>query len=162
MERTSHLSLTQAEKEAQQTIEVQKRLRGLIQKYMDGASDIEQLKADWSTLARNPGDDRLLGEGLRDRLALGQDNRLILFALERLCGLETSALTVLFENYTAALNRAATERRRELVAELARRRGFSGSALVPNLETDADWLRREQEIRREAEKRLERAKAKDS
>jgi hypothetical protein len=158
MERTRHLSLTPDEKSAQQTAEVQKRLRGLIHKYMDGALTLDELKAEWATLAGSQADDRLLREGLMDHLVLGQANRPLLVALDRLCGVATSALADLFENYAETLNVAAAERRRTLATELARRRGFSGSALVPNLEADAEWLRREAEIRQSFSERLARAK----
>ena len=46
MEKTRHLTLSQEEKEEQKHIEVDKRLKGLLQKYQDNLLKKEQLEKE--------------------------------------------------------------------------------------------------------------------
>ena len=54
MERTKNLSLSDEEKQAQKQKEVESRIRGLLQKYLDGWLDKNQLKIDYESLKKIP------------------------------------------------------------------------------------------------------------
>lgn len=53
MEKSSHLTLSEEEKREQVSAEMQQRLKGLIQKSLDRALKMEQLKQELNALEKN-------------------------------------------------------------------------------------------------------------
>ena len=55
-------------------------------------------------------------------------------------GLNLSGLEAVFQNFKAAVKSATEERVDQIKADLSKKRFISGSAVVPNLESDSKWL----------------------
>jgi hypothetical protein len=142
MEKTRHLTLSQEEKRVQKRIEVSKRLQGLLQKYQDNLLKKENLKKEIDNLktAYDLKVNETLADLLLNGLRLDRDNRLFLELLNESFGLNLSGLEVVFQNFKAAVKFATKERVDQIKTDLSKKRFISGSAVVPNLESDREWL----------------------
>ncbi len=80
MEKTRHLTLSQKEKEEQKQIEVNKRLKGLLQKYQDNILRKEQLRQELDSLRKtfDLNTNEMLSHILLDGLKLGRNNKSLL------------------------------------------------------------------------------------
>jgi hypothetical protein len=142
MEKTRHLTLSQTEKEAQKRIEVNNRLKGLIQKYQDGFLKKDNLKKELDNLkiAYDLNVNEMLADLLLNSLKIGQDNTVFLELLRKMFGLNLSGLEKIFQNFKAAVKSATKKRVDRIKTDLSKKRFISGSAVVPNLESDREWL----------------------
>jgi hypothetical protein len=142
MEKTRHLTLSQEEKEAQKRIEVKNRLKGLLQKHQDNLLKKENLKKELDNLkiAYELNVDEMLADLLLNSIKLGRDNTLFLELLSEIFGSNLSGLETIFQNFKAAVKSATEERVEQIKTDLSKKRFISGSAVVPNLESDKEWL----------------------
>ena len=142
MEKTRHLTLSQEEKKVQKRIEVNRRLQGLLQKYQDNLLKKEILKKELDNLkiAYDLNVDEMLADLLLNSLKLGRDNTLFFELLIEIFGLNLSGLETIFQNFKAAVKSATEERVDQIKTDLSKKRFISGSAVVPNLESDREWL----------------------
>ena len=160
MEKTRHLTLSQKEKEGQKQIEVNKRLKGLLQKYQDNLLREEQLGQELESLRKTfeLNVNEMLSHILLDGLKLGSNNISLLELLSTICGLEVSGLEELFHDFQNTIEIAAQKRIEEVKANLEKKRLISGSAVVPNLEIDNEWLATVQGIKGKFDQILSREK----
>jgi len=142
MERTRHLTLSQEEKKIQKRIEVNRRLKGLLQKYQDNLLKKENLKKELDKLkiAYDLNVDEMLADLILNSLKLGRDNTLFFELLSENFGLNLSGLETIFQNFKTAVKSATEERVDQIKTDLSKKRFISGSAVVPNLESDREWL----------------------
>lgn len=142
MEKTRHLTLTQEEKEAQKRTEAEHRLNGLVQKYQDNLLRKENLEEELNSLKTTYGlnVDKMLAELLLNRLKLGRNNRLFLELLSEFCEVNLKKLQAIFQKFQEAVKSVTEERVEQIKSDLAKKRFISGSAVVPNLESDKGWL----------------------
>jgi hypothetical protein len=142
MEKTRHLTLSQEEKEAQNRIEVNKRLQGLLQKYQDNLLRKENLNKELDNLkiAYNLNVDEMLADLLLNSLKIGRDNTVFLELLNEIFGLNLSGIETIFQNFKATVKSATKKRVDQIKTDLSVKRFISGSAVVPNLESDSEWL----------------------
>jgi hypothetical protein len=142
MEKTRHLTLSQEEKKIQKRIEVNRRLQGLLQKYQDNLLKKENLKKELDKLkiAYDLNVDEMLADLILNSLKLGRDNTLFFKLLSENFGLNLSGLETIFQNFKAAVKSATEERVDQIKTDLSKKRFISGSAVVPNLESDREWL----------------------
>ena len=164
MEKTKNLNLSEEEKQDQKNKEVESRLRGLVQKYQDEMISREQFKAEYETL-RKAHD--LTGEkhqhllrAICNRIELGKDNRVLLGLLPQFTDSDTEGLISVLRDFDTAIQTAAAAQSQIAKDELARSHHISGSAVVPNLETDKEWQAMANEIRATFEESLNQAKTK--
>jgi hypothetical protein len=162
MEKTRNLTLSSAEKQEQKQKEMQSRLKGMLQKYLDGLLTRNQLKKDYANLKMDldPADDAFLIQEILNRLDPDQDNQLLLETLADCCKVDTAGIKGTIDEYRNIHHRAALKRTAQLKADLARNFDVSGSAVVPNLEADAQWRREVQGMQRRFEDNLRRQKDK--
>ena len=160
MEKTRHLTLSQKEKEGQKQIEVNKRLKGLLQKYRDNLLREEQLGQELESLRKtfDLNVNEMLSHILLDGLKLGSNNISLLELLSAICGLDVSGLAELFHDFQNTIEIAAQKRIEEVKASLEKKRLISGSAIVPNLEIDSEWLATAQGIKGKFDQILSREK----
>lgn len=158
MEKTRNLTLSSEERQEQKQRELQSCLRGLLQKYLDGLLTLSQLKKDYADLKKDfgPADDTFLAQEILSRLDPDQDNQLLLETLADCCRVDTADIQAAVDAYRNIHRQAALERAAQLKADLARNSKVSGSAVVPNLEADAQWRREVQGMRRRFEDELGR------
>jgi hypothetical protein len=142
MEKTRHLTLSQEEKEAQNRIEVNKRLQGLLQKYQDNLLRKENLNKELDNLkiAYNLNVDEMLADLLLNSLKIGRDNTVFLELLNEIFGLNLSGIETIFQNFKATVKSATKKRVDQIKTDLSVKRFISGSAVVPNFESDSEWL----------------------
>ena len=142
MEKTRHLTLSREEKKAQQQIEVKKRLQGLLQKYQDNLLRKENLKKELGNLkiAYELNVDKMLADLILNSLKLGRDNNGFLELLSEIFGLNLSGFETIFQNFNDAVKSATKKRVGQIKTDLSKNRFISGHAVVPNLESDREWL----------------------
>jgi len=159
---TKNLSLSDEEKQAQKQKEVESRIRGLLQKYQDGWLNKDQAKTDYESLKKDLAlsDDNAMLNEIISRLDYNRDNQALLELLAECCRVNPTALEAIINDCRRAHHAAAGERKAQLKENLARTHAISGTAVVPNLETDAQWRREEAALRSRFEGLLNQAKVK--
>ncbi len=141
MEKTKHLSLSEEEREAQKKEDAKKNVRGLIQKYKDRIFDAKQLEDEWNSLEKeySLSDRQLLVDEIVDQIHLNTENSLPVASLREICGQDTGPLESVLEDYINKKTEVVQAKQKAIQEEIADRYHISGSAVVPNLETDSDW-----------------------
>ena len=141
MEKTKHLTLSPEEKEQQKLDEARKKIKGLIQKYLDGVLDQERFAKELAGMQETYGSmvNDLLRNELFGGLHVGRDNKLRLILLSEICGIDTTGLMSIFDGYNNEIQSTTQERAQTLKELLAQKRSISGSAVVPNIEMDKVW-----------------------
>ena len=148
MEKTKHLSQSAEEKQAQAHKDTQNRLKGILQKYQDRIISLEHLQRDYEKLKAEfklP-DDSVLVNQVIDRLDPNGDNRALFEVLDHCCGMDAIGLADVIRQYQEGYRTAAQSHQEALKANLAKKYKISGSAVVPNLETDEDWQKQAREL----------------
>ena len=142
MEKTRHLTLSQEEKDSQKKAEVHKRLKGLVQKYQDNLLRKDRLEKELNILKKtfDMNIDQILLNLILSSLEPGRHYKMYLELLNEIYGLNVSGLEKIFQDFKGAVKSATEERVREIKADLAKTRFISGTAVVPNLESDSEWL----------------------
>jgi hypothetical protein len=158
MERTKNLTLSAAEKQAQKQLEIENRIKGLVQKLQDGLLTHDQLKTEYESLQKESdlSDNSLLVREILTRLDPDRDNQILLAALEECCRLDTARIRADLNDYRDDYQRAARQRSAQLKEDLARNHSISGSAVLPNLAADENWQQKAQAMRRQFEQKLNR------
>ena len=149
MEKTKNLTLSAEEKQAQRQKETQSRIKGLLQKYLDGLLAKDELKINYESLKKDtdlPIDSAMINE-IFSRLDPNGDNQLLLDILEECCRVNAAGLKTIIDDCRSSYLEAAGERKAQLKEKLAQDYALSGSAVIPNLETDAQWSREEEKLR---------------
>jgi hypothetical protein len=159
MERTKNLTLNAEEKQAQKQREIENRIKGLVQKLRDGLLSSNQLKREYESFKKDSdlSDDSLLVKEIQTRLDPDRDNQILLETLEVSCRLDTATIRANLKDYRDACHRAARERSAQLKEELAQNHSISGSAVLPDLDSDEQWQQTAQDLRRQFENRLSQA-----
>ena len=142
MEKAERVKVTEEDKEAFMKNEVEGKARGLLQKFLDGIINQERLKREIEALG---GERHVLATAVLKKECLGglepgEDNVPLLEILELVVGLDTKPIRELLSRY----QREQEEKRGHRGAVLKERlkdQGISGTAVVPNLGADAEWLR---------------------
>jgi hypothetical protein len=162
MEKTKHLTLSPEEKEQQKLDEARKKIKGLIQKYLDGVLDIERFAKELAGMQETYGSmiNDLLRDELLGSLHLGRDNKLRLTLLSEICGIDTTGLMPIFDGHHNEIQSATQDRVKTLKELLAQKRSISGSAVVPNVEMDKVWQTEVVAIHAKFDQRLNLEKAK--
>jgi hypothetical protein len=156
MEKTKNLTLSVEEKQAQKQKEAESHIKGLLQKYQDGLLSKDQLKIDYKSLKKDSdlSDDTAMIAEIFSRLDPNRDNQHLLELLEECCRVNPAAIRTIIDDCRNAHFKAADERKAQLKEGLARAYAVSGTAIVPNLEADAQWHRTEKELRLQFEDKL--------
>ena len=161
LEKTKNLTLSSEEKEEQKHQEIEKRIKGMLQKYQDGVLLKDQLEIDYITLKKDfdLSDNNFLTTEIINRLDPTQDNQRLLEILQEYCSIDSAAIEAVIADYRVAYHQAAKDTLERLTVNLASQYGISGSAVVPNLETDEQWRQEAQKLRSGFMDRLNREKA---
>ncbi len=160
LEKTRHLTLSSEEKQEQTQKEIEKRIKGMLQKYQDGILSDKQLQIDYEKLQKdsNLRDNNILINEIINRLGPDQDNQSLLEILEECCSIDSATIKAVINDYRDAYHKAAGNRMDRLKEKLAQKFFISGSAVVPNLEADEQWRQEAREIRSGYEDQLNRVK----
>jgi hypothetical protein len=160
MKKTEHLNLSAEERQEQINIEIEKRIKGLLQKYQDQTLSKNDLDTEFTKLKKefSFSDDTPVVNSILKELDLNKDNYKLLALLNNYCGKDSAAIESVLNEYEDEINSAASYRMVQLREDLAKRHFISGSAVVPNLQADDTWLAEAGDIRSKFEQKLEEEK----
>ena len=164
MEKTRHMTMSREEREAQKADEIRKKLNGLIQKHADGLIRKNQFLKEFEKLESIEinTNEQLLRKEILDRIELEVESKSLLELLAFACGADTEELQAVLQEYALKRDTARDVRIGELKEELHLEIDVSGSAVLPNLETDADLEEKLDGLKDDFRKRLEAEKARIS
>lgn len=162
MEKTKNLSLSPEERQAQKNQEIESRIRGLLQKFKDQALRADRFKSEYQKLQQiyDLSQNAHLIKAICGQIDLGEDNQDLFELLAEFKAPDVDGLTSILQEFQTALDTAAGQRRKVLKDQLANIHFVSGSAVVPNLENDAEWQKEAGEIRSKYAPLLDAEKAK--
>lgn len=149
MEKTRHLTLSDEEKQEQKENEFKKKLKGPAQKFQDQTINKRELKKEIDNLIETCG---LKGEAIiirefLNRLRFNQDNQSVLALIDELWSTDITKLEAIFNDYNKTIQTKAQKRKDKIKENLAQKRFISGSAVIPNLSSDDEWIRKFQDIK---------------
>jgi hypothetical protein len=155
MEKTKGLNITDEEKKAFKEQEMAGKVKGLIQKFLDGIIDMDQLRGEVSGLVETGGDMviRLIREESLSRIEPKGNNEPLLRVLEEITGSEVDSLREALKAFEKRLEREKGSRE-EVFKRRFIKQGISGSAVLPNIYADPEWSRYVSEIKEEFQERL--------
>jgi hypothetical protein len=159
LERTRHLSLSPAEREAQRQKEARGRVGGLLQQWVDRLLDAAEITARLEALHAEfgPVHRALLFDAALERIdpqANDAANSRLIELLREVYGAAVEGIERALSDLRVAREHAAGQRAAELKRELAAGRAISGTAVVPNLEADPVFQERAARLRAECGQRL--------
>jgi hypothetical protein len=154
MEKTKGLTMTAAEREAIQRNETEGKIRGLVQRYLDGVLDLEKFQ-DGITAMESDRQGMAL-ESLKQEcrhLDPDRDAAPYLEILEVVLKVDTGPVKHIISAYHERMDKCKRSWEAQAMERL-RRRNITGSALVPNLRADPAWLDVVSEEKKAFHKRL--------
>ena len=156
MEKTKGLTMTEEEKEAFRKKETEGKVRGLLQRFLDGFIDAERLKDGIRSLGEKRytvAREALFRECV-GRMEPGADNTILLDALENAAGLDISPIQKIILDYNQDLEQQKMDRKQVLQKNLDGL-GISGTAVIPNIHADQEWIRYLSEMKKGFQKKIE-------
>jgi ribosomal protein S20 len=163
MEKTKNLSFSSDERQEQKNIEIESRIRGLLQKFKDQALSADKFKSEYQKLQK---DYDLMGtqnthliREICGQIGLAKNNQALFEVLAEFKVADLEGLTKVLQEFQTALDTAAGQRRKILKDQLAKTHFISGSAVVPNLENDGEWQKAAGEIQAKYNRLLDEEKA---
>ena len=156
LEKTRGLTLSSEDKEKIAQEELEKKIQGLISRYLDQLIPMSRLTEEMKKMADTEKDlsVRLVKIHLLAHLDLDRDNSRILSALQEVAGVDTASLVALQEEYRSEKEEAKKDITEKGLAGL-RERGIAGSAVVPNLGKDPHWTQFLERLHKRYQERLE-------
>ena len=148
MEKAERVTVTDEEKEAFMKSEVGGKVRGLLQKHLDGIINQERLKKEVEAMAgaRYVVATAALKKECLGRIEPGEDNRPFLGVLEHVMALDTMPINKLLLKYQQEQEEKRGNRESALKERL-KDQGISGTAVLPNLGADPEWTKYLSEVK---------------
>jgi hypothetical protein len=156
MERTRHLTMSDSDKRDQAAGEFKTALNVLIQKYLDKDIDTDKFREQLLQLEKRvtfSDKGMVIGE-IGRRIDPGTDNRLLLDLLQSASGVSVSGIRILLKECAQTVDKQAETARERIKGDL-KNEGISGSAVVPNLDSDEGWVIRRNEITEQCRESLQ-------
>ncbi|MDP6179538.1 MAG: hypothetical protein QGG48_06570 [Desulfatiglandales bacterium] len=155
MEKTKGLAMTDDEKRAFQKKEVEGKVRGLIQRFMDGDIGLDRFKIEVAGMEEKHRGmvTRAILVDSSTRIRPGEDNDAILKMWEVLTGMDVSPLREILIDFERRLEQEKGVRHKALKKKL-RGKGISGSAVLPNIKVDLEWLQIDSKMRKEFQEKV--------
>ena len=155
MEKAKGLTMTDEEKEAFRKKETEGKVRGLLQRFLDGFIDAERLKDEIGSLGEKRyavAREALIRECM-GRMEPGADNTILLDALENAAGLDIAPIRKIILDYNQDLEQQKMDRKQVLQKNLEGL-GISGSAVIPNIHADQEWIKHLPEMNKGFQEKL--------
>jgi hypothetical protein len=154
MERTKNLTMTADEKKALQRKEWEGRVKGWVQKYVDGTIRVEDLKVNIESYESQYQELRnIFKSEILKHIQPETNNSLLLQLLEELLDTDAKPIVNLITLFQNNLNASMIARREAMKKELEQKKVF-GSSVVPNLDHDGEWQEYLQKYRLDFKKQL--------
>ncbi len=150
MEKTKGLTMTEEEKREFKRREMAGKARGLIQKYMDGIIDLDRVKIEAAAAGEGRKDTfrQIMIEESMDWIEPGQDNEAVLKILNNMTGIDIHPVREILADFEGRMEEEKTARETALRTGL-KEKGISGSAVIPNIEADQEWIHYVADIKEE-------------
>jgi hypothetical protein len=148
MEKAKKFSVTEEERQGFKRQELEGKIKGLVQKTIDGILESQRFQVEVTALQAKDKDlvDQVLKEELVTRLELEENSQELLKMLEYVAGSASSGVRKVLADFEKK-GEKQKEIRRKTLLESFQKKGISGSAIVPNLNADPQWLRARSETR---------------
>jgi len=157
MEKTKGLTMTKEEKERFRKKEAEGKVRGLLQRFLDGFIDSGRLKNEMGDLGNKHYGmitEALLRECM-GRMAPGADNTKLLDALENAMGLDIGPIQKILRDYNLDREQQKMDRQ-QVIQKKLEDSGISGTAVIPNINADQDWIRYLSEMKKGFHEKIEK------
>jgi hypothetical protein len=158
MEKAKKFSVTEEEKKGFRRQELEGRIKGLVQKGIDGILDSQRFQVEVTALQAKDKDlvDQVLKEELVIRLEVEQNSQELLKMLEYVAGSASSGVREVLADFEKK-GEQQKEIRRKTLLESFKKKGISGSAVLPNLDADPEWIRTKSEMRQQLQGEIRKA-----
>jgi hypothetical protein len=139
MERTKNLTMTDKEKKDLHLKELQGKVNGFIQRFMDGLIDIQTIEEELP----NKQDDRkttldMLHKEALNRIDPDENNDQVFRLFQEILEEDTQPLSRMIDTFKKDRQREMAQHARTSLKTLLDK-GIRGSAVIPNLEKDQAW-----------------------
>jgi hypothetical protein len=150
MEKAKKFSVTEEEKKGFKRQELEGKIKGLVQKVLDGILNFERIQTEMAALQTKGKDlvDQFLKGEVVARLEVEANSEALLKILENIAGPASSAVSKVLAEFEKKAEKERESCRRALV-ENFKTKGISGSAVLPNVDADPEWLRSRSEATRQ-------------
>jgi hypothetical protein len=155
MEKAKKFSVTEEEKEGFRRRELEGKIKGLVQKTLDGILDPERFQVEVSALQAKGKDlvDQVLKDEVVAHLELDGNSEALLKMLENIAGPASAAVRNALAD-SENKGEQQKESRRKALLESFKKKGISGSAVLPNLDADPEWTRTKVEMRTQLQEKI--------
>ena len=155
MEKAKRFSVTEEEKQGFKRQELEGKIKGLVQKAFDGVMGQEKLQVELAALQTRDKDlvDQILKEEVVSRIDLDANSEALLKMLENVSGPTWDAVRKVVAEFEKK-SEEQKDSRRKILLENFKKKGISGSAVLPNIDADPEWLRTKSEMRRQLQERI--------
>lgn len=155
LEKAKKFSVTEEEKRGFKRQELEGKIKGLVQKTIDGILDSERFQIEVAALQTKEKDpvDLVLKEEVVARLEVEANSEALLKILEYAAGPSSPSVTKVLGDFGKKAEKQK-EMRRKTLLESFKKKGISGSAVLPNLDADQEWVRIRSEMRRQLQKSI--------
>jgi hypothetical protein len=150
MEKAKKFSVTEEEKKGFRRQELEGKIKGLVQKAVDGILDSERFQIQVAALQSKEKDvvDQILQDEVVARLEVEANSEPLLRILESAAGAAKGAVKKTLTDFELNAEKQKDSRRKTLL-ESFRKKGISGSAVLPNLDADPEWARARLKLNKE-------------
>ncbi len=137
MEKTRNLTMSEEDRREQALTELKAGLNRLLAKYLQGEMDASRFQNEYGLLehADADPDGKVAVREIARRIDPGVDNRSLLELLRSACGADITGLENILSKYAESAE-SEEARSLEIIMEDLERRGISGTAVVPNPDSD--------------------------
>ena len=156
MEKAKGITVSEEEKTEFARKEIGGKVRGWLQKYLDGSMSMDQLEAETAALSieRKEAARGAWVQSCLDRMDLEGDNAPLMRVLSIMAGLDTKALERHIREQQQGFQKEKEEQESRLYRMLAEK-GIRGPAVRPNLAADSGWRSRLEALNRQFRDELE-------
>ena len=155
MEKAKKFSVTEEEKQGFKRQELEGKIKGLVQKALDGILDSDRFQVEVAALQAKEKDlvDQILKDEVVARLEVETNSEALLKMLEYAAGPVKAAAKKVLADFEAKTAKQKDSRRKTLL-ESFKKKGVSGSGVLPNLDADPEWARVRSEMRRQLQEEI--------
>lgn len=155
MEKAKKFSVTEEEKQGFKRQELEGKIKGLVQKTIDGILDSERFQVELTALQAKDKDlvYPILKEELMARMEVETNSEALLKMLKSTARPAWVAVEKVLADFDKKAEKQK-ESRRKILVDNFKKRGVSGSAVVPNLDADPEWIRMKSEMRRQLQEEI--------
>ena len=140
MEKTKGLTMTEEEKRDLKRRELSGKVKGLVQKYIDGIIDLDRIESEVAEAGE--GEKKIFRRAMIEetvgRIVPGQDNEAVLSILDKTTGVHMVPVRKIIADFESRMQEEKKMRENAYMTKL-KEKGIWGSAVIPNMEADPEW-----------------------